>query len=171
MLKVECIDVVDADHVSGENDSSFRPNQIFAIGGLPFQIIKGEQADRIVEAVESRLLTPFGLRTLAPGSPAYMPRYVGGVTERDGAYHQGTVWPWLIGAFVEAWLRVRDNTHDAKVTAKMRFIAPLIEHLDQAGLGHISEIMDAEPPHTPRDCPFQAWSLGEMIRIMMMISS
>ena len=164
-------DVVDADHASGKNDSSFRPNQIFAIGGLPFQIIKGHQADRVVEAVESRLLTPFGLRTLAPGSPAYMPRYVGGVTERDGAYHQGTVWPWLIGAFVEAWLRVRDNTHDAKVTAKMRFIAPLIEHLDQAGLGHISEIMDAEPPHTPRGCPFQAWSLGEMIRIMMMISS
>lgn len=160
-------DVVDADHVPGKNDAAFRPNQIFAIGGLPFQIIKGEQAYRVVEAVESRLLTPTGLRSLAPGSPNYSPRYEGGVRERDGAYHQGIVWPWLIGAFVEAWLRVRGSTHDAKVTARIKFLTPLIEHLDQAGLGHISEITDAEPPFTPRGCPFQAWSLGELLRLLM----
>jgi predicted glycogen debranching enzyme len=163
-------DVVDVDHVHGKTDAAFRPNQIFAIGGLPFQIIKGEQAFEVVEAVESRLLAPLGLRTLAPGSPGYAAHYEGGIPERDGAYHQGTVWPWLLGAFVEAWLRVHGNTDDAKTTARMRFITPLIEHLDEAGLGHVSEITDAEPPYTPRGCPFQAWSLGEMIRMMMMCS-
>ena len=163
-------DVVDVDHVHGKNDASLRPNQIFAIGGLPFQLIKGEQAVAILEVVESRLLAPSGLRTLAPESPGYAAHYEGGVRERDGAYHQGTVWPWLLGTFVEAWLRVHGNTHESKATARMRFIHPLIEHLDEAGLGHISEITDAEPPYTPRGCPFQAWSLGEMIRIMKMCS-
>jgi predicted glycogen debranching enzyme len=163
-------DVVDADHVSGKNDASFRPNQIFAIGGLPFQILKGEQARQVVEAVESRLLTPLGLRTLAPAAADYVPHYEGGVRERDGAYHQGTVWPWLIAAFAEAWLRVHGNTQDAKDIARNKFLSPLIEHLDQAGLGHISEITDAEPPYTPRGCPFQAWSLGELLRMLIMSS-
>ncbi|HEY7220440.1 MAG TPA: amylo-alpha-1,6-glucosidase [Candidatus Binatia bacterium] len=100
-------DVVDADHQSGKLEGSFRPNQIFAVGGLPLQIVGGAQARLIVDAVEHALWTPLGLRSLAPGEPAYTPRYQGGVRERDGAYHQGTVWPWLIGPFVEAWVRVR----------------------------------------------------------------
>jgi len=159
-------DVVDVDHTPGKIDSSFRPNQIFAIGGLPFPILNSDQARKVVEAVESRLLTPIGLRSLAPGESGYAPRYEGGVRERDGAYHQGTVWPWLIGAFVEAWIRVRGNTNDAKDEARTRFLPPLMEHLDQAGLGHVSEIADADSPHTPRGCPFQAWSVGELLRLM-----
>jgi glycogen debranching enzyme len=84
-------------------------------------------------------------------------------------YHQGTVWPWLTGAFVEAWLRVRGATDAAKQEARTRFLAPLQEHLNHAGLGHVSEIADAEPPHTPRGCPFQAWSLAELLRLDRLI--
>lgn len=158
-------DVVDADHQPGNLDASLRANQIFAVGGLPLQIIDGEQARQIVDAVELYLLTPLGLRSLTPQEPGYMPHYRGGLRERDSAYHQGTVWPWLIGPFVEAWLRVRNGTQDARREARARFLAPLIEHLNYAGLGHVSEIADAEKPHTPRGCPFQAWSLGELMRL------
>ena len=158
-------DVIDCDHKPGANDASFRPNQIFAVGGLPLALVEGGRARRIVDAVGEKLHTPLGLRSLAPGEPDYTPRCEGGVSERDGAYHQGTVWPWLTGPFVEAWLRVRGNTDDAKREAREKFLAPLLAHLDDAGLGHVSEIADAEPPHTPRGCPFQAWSLGELLRL------
>ncbi|MGH7854397.1 MAG: amylo-alpha-1,6-glucosidase [Candidatus Binatia bacterium] len=158
-------DVVDANHQRGQSDATFRPNQIFAVGGLPLALIEGERAKQIVDAVERSLWTPLGLRSLAPEDPAYTPHYEGDVRERDGAYHQGTVWPWLIGPFVEAWVRVRDNTSQAKLEARARFVTPLMDHLDHAGLGHVSEIADAEPPHTPRGCPFQAWSLAELIRL------
>jgi len=87
------------------------------------------------------------------------------VRERDGAYHQGTVWPWLIGPFVEAWRRVRGGTNQARGEARGKFLAPLLAHLEEAGLGHISEIADAEAPHTPRGCPWQAWSVGEALRL------
>src|SRR5206468_2558668 len=100
-------DVVDVDHVPGTVDASFRPNQIFAVGGLPAPLLDGERARRVTDAVEARLVTPLGPRSLAPGEPGYAPRYQGSPLERDGSYHQGTVWPWLIGAFVEAWVRVR----------------------------------------------------------------
>lgn len=158
-------DVVDADHVPGRVDSSFRPNQIFAAGGLPFPVLGPARAAQVVAAVEARLLTPLGLRTLAPGQPGYCPRYEGGVVARDSAYHQGTVWPWLIGPFVQAWVRARGSTASARREAEARFLPPLRAHLEVAGLGHVSEIADAEPPHTPRGCPFQAWSLGELLRI------
>ncbi len=158
-------DVVDPDHHKGTVNGGFRPNQILAVGGLPFPVIEGERARRIVDTVETRLWASIGLRSLAPGSAAYAPRYEGGVRERDGAYHQGTIWPWLLGAFVDAWLRVRGGTREAKAQARARFLAPLLAHLDEAGLDHVSEIVDAEPPHKPRGCPFQAWSVGEAIRI------
>jgi predicted glycogen debranching enzyme len=158
-------DVIDCDHQPGVNDATIRPNQIFAVGGLPLAILEGERARRIVETVQERLLTPLGLRSLAPGEPGYAPRYEGGVWQRDSTYHQGTVWPWLIGPFVEAWLRIMGNAAEAKADARTRFLAPLHEHLATAGLGHISEIADAEPPHTPRGCPFQAWSLAELLRL------
>jgi glycogen debranching enzyme len=87
------------------------------------------------------------------------------VRERDGAYHQGTVWPWLIGLFVEDWVRVRGNTSAAKSEARTQFVAPLLRHLDEAGLGHISEIADAEAPRAPRGCPWQAWLVGEALRL------
>jgi predicted glycogen debranching enzyme len=158
-------DVVDCDHQPGTVDLTFRPNQIFAVGGLPLQLLSQEKARRVVDAVEMLLLTPVGLRSLAPGEPGYASHYQGGSRERDAIYHQGTVWPWLIGPFVEAWVRVRGSTSEAKAEARGKFLPPIYQHLNEAGLGHISEICDAEPPHTPRGCPFQAWSLGELLRL------
>ena len=163
-------DVVDCDNQPGADDGAFRPNQIFAVGGLPFAVLNGERARRVVEAVESQLLTPVGLRSLAPGAPDYVPRYEGGVLQRDGAYHQGTVWPWLIGPFVEAWLRVRGNTPATRSQARLKFIVPFRQNLEVAGLGHISEIADADAPHTPRGCPFQAWSLAELLRLEALLA-
>jgi predicted glycogen debranching enzyme len=162
-------DVVDVDHEAGRADPAFRPNQIFAVGGLPYPLIEGARARRIVDEVERVLWTPLGLRTLAPGSSGYQPVYQGDMRSRDGAYHQGTVWPWLMGAFVEAWVRVRGDTVDARREARQRFLTPLMEHLPHAGIGHISEIADADPPHTPRGCPFQAWSVGEILRLDLQV--
>jgi predicted glycogen debranching enzyme len=158
-------DVVDVDHRPGSVDSAFRPNQIFAVGGLPFAVLEGPRARRVVDAVEARLLTPLGLRSLAAAEPGYVPRYRGGVRERDGAYHQGTVWPWLMGPFVEAWVRVRGSSSEAKREARARFLAPLLAHLDDAGLGHLAEVADGDTPHAPGGCPFQAWSVGEALRL------
>ena len=158
-------DVIDCDHEVGTVDRSFRPNQIFAVGGLPRVLLSPEKARRVVDAVESRLLTPLGLRSLAPGEANYRGHYGGNAGERDGSYHQGTVWPWLLGPFVEAWLRVRGHTEEAKREAGVRFIMPLLAHRERAGLGHISEIADGDAPNTPAGCPFQAWSLGELLRL------
>ncbi len=158
-------DVVDCDHRAGAVDPSFRPNQIFAVGGLPLVLLPPAKARSVVDAVEARLLTPMGLRSLAPAEPGYIGHYTGSPDERDRAYHQGTVWPWLYGPFVEAWLRVRGHTDEAKKEAAERFIMPLLAHREQAGLGHVSEIADGDPPHTPAGCPFQAWSLGELLRL------
>ena len=163
-------DVVDCDRQPGKVDATFRPNQTFAVGGLPFPLLSGERARRVVDAVEERLWTPLGLRSLAPDDPAYVGQYRGGVAERDGSYHQGTVWPWLLGPFVEAWLRVRGGTSEARATARRKFLEPLRRHLGQAGLGHVSEIADGDPPHRPRGCPFQAWSVSELLRIERMLA-
>jgi predicted glycogen debranching enzyme len=158
-------DVIDCDHQSGVIDLTFRPNQIFAVGGLPLTLLSKEKARRVVDAVEMLLLTPVGLRSLAPGERGYAPHYQGDSRARDSVYHQGTVWPWLIGPFVEAWVRMHGSDADARKKARTQFLSPLYEHLNHAGLGHMSEICDAEPPHTPRGCPFQAWSLGELLRL------
>ena len=158
-------DVVDVDHQPMVNDASVRPNQILAIGGLPLAVLEGERARQVVDLVERDLWTPLGLRTLAPYEPEYLGRYQGGEGERDGAYHQGTVWPWLIGPFAEAWVRVRGGSEAAKREARDRFVAPLLAHLDSAGLGHVSEIADGDPPHRPDGAPFQAWSVGELLRL------
>ncbi len=157
-------DVVDVDHRSGTVDARCRPNQIFAVGGLPLAVLDGVRARRVVDVVEQCLWTPLGLRTLAPSEPGYRGRYEGGPVERDEAYHQGTAWPWLLGPFVEAWVRVRGRTPEVVQEARERFLAPLWRHLQEAGLGHVSEIADGDPPHAPRGCPFQAWSLGELLR-------
>ncbi|HEV8201632.1 MAG TPA: amylo-alpha-1,6-glucosidase [Candidatus Polarisedimenticolia bacterium] len=158
-------DIVDVDHEAGRDDPTFRPNQILTVGGLPFAVLEGTRARAVVEAVESRLLTPLGLRTLDPADPAYRPRYTGGPEARDRAYHQGTAWPWLLGPFVEAWVRVRGNGLDVRREARRRFLEPLAQHLDQGGLEHLPEIADGAAPHTPRGCPFQAWSVGEALRL------
>lgn len=158
-------DVIDADHTIGGTDDSLRPNQVLAVGGLPLCLLTPDRARRVVGRVEESLLTPLGLRSLAPDHPDYAPRYRGGPAERDAVYHQGTVWPWLLGPFVEAWLRVHGDSPARRTEARARFLAPLLRHLEQAGLGHISEIADADAPHAPNGCPFQAWSVGEALRL------
>ncbi|TAM52702.1 MAG: glycogen debranching protein [Burkholderiaceae bacterium] len=158
-------DVVDANHQAGVNDPALRPNQIFAVGGLPLQLLQGERALQVVNVVEQHLWTPAGLRSLAPGEAGYAPHYQGDVRARDGSYHQGTVWPWLMGAFVQAWVRVHGNNTVARQTARSRFLQPLLARMEMAGLGHLGEIADGDAPHTARGCPFQAWSMGELLRL------
>jgi predicted glycogen debranching enzyme len=163
-------DVVDVDHVAGTRDDSFRPNQILAVGGLPLALIEGTRARRIVDQVEEHLLTPVGLRSLAPGEPGYAAAYVGDSSARDAVYHQGTVWPWLIGPFVDAWVRVRGNSSKARREARTRFVEPLIAQAQSSG-GHLAEIADAEFPFAPKGCPLQAWSLGELLRLDRLVLS
>lgn len=157
-------DVVDVDHRPGAVDAAIRPNQILAAGGLPLAILAPEPARRVVDVVERELLTPLGLRSLSRRDSRYAATYEGAPDQRDSVYHQGTVWPWLIGPFVDAWVRTHGRSADARHEARRRFLAPLREHLSHAGIGHVSEIADGDPPHHPRGCPFQAWSLGELIR-------
>lgn len=165
-------DVVDADGVPGAIDRSVRPNQILAVGGLPFQVVDDATARAVVALVERELWTPLGLRTLARADPRYIGRYTGPSESRDNAYHQGTAWLWLAGPFIEAWLRVHARGAEAgaaRDAARARFVAPLDAHLREAGLGHLSEIADGDAPHTPRGAPFQAWSLAERLRIDMLL--
>ncbi|WP_158745136.1 amylo-alpha-1,6-glucosidase [Acidisphaera sp. L21] len=163
------IDVLDADGIPGARDTKIRPNQVLAAGGLPIPVLTPRQITGVVALAERSLLTPLGLRTLAPDDPEYRPYFRGSPAERDTAYHQGTVWPWLMGPFVAAWLASRGNTAEARAEARARFLPPLQAHLHTAGLGHVSEVADGEAPHTPGGCPFQAWSLGELIRIEAML--
>lgn len=164
-------DVVDAFHEAGRCDDAVRPNALFAIGGLPFQVAKGERARRVVDLAEQKLLTPAGPRSLSPDHPQYRPTYRGGVFERDTAYHQGTVWPFLMGAFVEAWVRVRNRTPESLSEARSRFLEPLIATLDPNQTGHLPEIAEGDAPHRPVGCPFQAWSLGEVLRLDSVVLS
>lgn len=158
-------DVVDVDHRDGAFDARLRPNQIFAVGGLPLVLLDDVRARRVVDQVEAHLLTPLGLRTLGPQEPGYVGRYGGDVPARDGSYHQGTVWPWLLGPFVEAWLRVRGNSMDARREARRRFLPAWQQQLEMDGLGGVSEIADGDPPHRLGGCPFQAWSVAELLRL------
>ena len=156
--------MVDADGVPGKVDASVRPNQILAVGGLPFAVVENGRGREILATVKRLLLTPMGHRSLSPDDPAYRGRYAGGPAERDGAYHQGTVWPWLVGPLVEAWLRTEGDTPAVREEIRATCIEPLLRHLDEAGVGHVSEVADGDPPHTPGGCPFQAWSVGELLR-------
>ncbi len=158
-------DVVDVNHSPGKTDWSVRPNALFAIGGLRTVLLPDDIARRVVDRAEKELWTPMGMRTLAPGEPAYTPHYGGSPANRDESYHQGTVWPWLLGSFVEAWVRVRGSTPAAKAEARKKFLDPLIKHPDRGGLGHIAEIADAQAPHHSRGCPWQAWSVAEALRL------
>jgi glycogen debranching enzyme len=165
-----CYDVVDVDHEPGRVDPAFRPNQLLAVGGLPFALLDADDGRRLVDAVESRLWTPMGPRSLAPDDPAYIGHYRGSQEERDFAYHEGTVWPWLVGPFVDAWIRVRGATPEASREASDRFIDPLRERLAELSFGHVCEVADGDPPHTPGGCPFQAWSVGELLRLERMLA-
>jgi predicted glycogen debranching enzyme len=141
------------------DDPACRPNQIFAIS-LPHAVLDESRWGDVLNVVEKKLLTPMGLRSLSPDHPDYKPKYFGDLRSRDAAYHQGTVWAWLIGPWIDAWLKVHP---DDKAGAR-RFLDGLIAHLPDFGVGSIAEIFDAEPPYTPRGCVAQAWSVGEVLR-------
>ncbi|MHC4553566.1 MAG: amylo-alpha-1,6-glucosidase, partial [Planctomycetota bacterium] len=148
-------------------DTSLRPNQIFAVS-LPYSPLPIEQQKKVVTAVEKDLLTPHGLRSLSPNDPRYKGRYQGYQGNRDAAYHQGTVWGFLIGPFVEAYLKVHGFDPISKRQCR-GFLLPLLKHLDeQACLGSISEIFDGNEPHTPRGTFSQAWSVSEVLRTWLM---
>ena len=147
----------------GDRDASVRPNQIFAVS-LGHTMLETERARKIVEKVQAELLTPVGLRSLSPHDPNYVPIYIGTPLERDGSYHQGTVWGWLIGPFVEAYLKVNSGEPDAKFRAR-EIIAGFTTHMTDAMTGQVSEIFDGDPPHSPRGCAAQAWSVAEILRV------
>jgi glycogen debranching enzyme len=149
-------DVVDPE------DASIRPNQVFALS-LPFPLLQGDRAESVLRVCEAKLLTPVGLRTLAPDDPRYRGRIDGNQWERDSAYHQGTVWPWLFGPWITAVVRVRG---DAGRDEARRLIDNMDKHLSEAGVGSISEVFDGDPPHTPRGCIAQAWSVAELLRVI-----
>ena len=153
-------DVVDGDL----KDSSIRPNQIFAVS-LAHTMLDTAPARKVVDKVEAELLTPFGLRSLSPRDPSYAPIYKGSPLERDAAYHQGTVWAWLIGPFIDAYRR----THSKDAMAERRIVemtSGLQTHLSGAMVGQISEIFDGDAPHNPRGAAAQAWSVAELLRVM-----
>lgn len=156
-------DVIDVPDRGGndagrEIDASLRPNQIFAVS-LGTDLLDASASRAVVECCARELLTPMGLRSLSPADAAYVARYQGGPRQRDGSYHQGTVWSWLLGPFVLAHYRVYADAAHAR-----SLLAPLAAHLAQACVGQISEIFDAEAPHAPRGCVAQAWSVGETLR-------
>jgi predicted glycogen debranching enzyme len=158
--KEECLyDVVDG----ADRNDEIRPNQILAVG-LRYAILEGERARKVVQKVESELLTPVGLRSLSRFHPDYRPKYSGSPRERDSAYHQGTVWAWLIGAYVDAYKKVMPQSEktDRKLS---KIFEAFAEHLTEAGIGQISEIFDAESPFAPRGCIAQAWSIAEVLRV------
>jgi predicted glycogen debranching enzyme len=147
----------------GPPDPSIRPNQIFAVS-LPHPLVGEDRAAKIVEVVEKHLLTPYGLRTLSPSDPNYRGRYTGNQTSRDGAYHQGTVWPWLIGPFITAYLRVYGRS-EASMRQVRQWLEPLREHLFGPGVGQINEIFEGDATHRPVGCIAQAWSIAEILRV------
>ena len=146
-------------------DASMRPNQIFAVS-LRHSPLSAVRARLVVDAVERELLTPYGLRSLAPSDPRYSGRYGGGPAERDAVYHQGAVWAWLIGPFVTAYLKVHGRTPEAVGRAR-DMLAPLGAHLKEACLGHVSEIFEGDAPHAPRGAVAQAWSVAELLRALV----
>ena len=150
------LDIVDGE--SGD-DAACRPNQVLAIS-LAHPILDEERWESVIDTVQAKLLTPVGLRSLAPGHPEYKPTYDGDLRSRDAAYHQGTVWAWLVGPFVDAWLKV----HPEDRAGARRFLEGFVPHLNEACTGTISEVFDAVEPYTPRGCVAQAWSVAEVLR-------
>ena len=159
-------DVIDCNGVADTVDAKCRPNQVLAIS-LPHPVLDQARWHPVMQVVRDRLLTPVGLRSLAPGDPDYKPRYFGDLRARDAAYHQGTVWAWLIGPFVDAWLKV----HPDDVESAKRMLAGFaLDTAYRACIGSIAEVFDAEPPFTPRGCIAQAWSVAEVLRLCVKLS-
>jgi predicted glycogen debranching enzyme len=155
-------DVVDGE---GGDDPALRPNQIFAVS-LPHPVLERRRWEPVVSSVREQLLTPAGLRSLSPGHPDYKPTYHGDLRTRDAAYHQGTVWSWLIGPFVDAWLAV----HPEDRAGARAIVDGLVGHLGAACIGSVSEVFDAEPPFTPRGCIAQAWGVAELLRAYVKVA-
>jgi len=153
-------DVVRPNERDAERDASIRPNQIFAIS-LPHPLLDGADAENVLRIVEKHLLTPRGSRSLSPVDPRFIGTYIGGPRERDAAYHQGTVWSWLLGPYITALVRVRGA---AGVAEGQRILKGFQPHLEESCIGTISEIFDGAAPHAPRGCAAQAWSVGEILR-------
>jgi glycogen debranching enzyme len=147
-----------------DRDASIRPNQVIAIS-LANTMLSKERAAGILRVVERELLTPRGLRTLSPADPNYIGRYEGGPSSRDGAYHQGTVWPWLMGPYISAYFKTFGD--QAGRDFATQWIESFQTHLHEACLGQISEIFDGDAPHTPRGCVAQAWSVSELLRALV----
>ena len=156
------------DLVDGENgdDPACRPNQLFAVS-LPHPILDPQYWPGVVEAARMHLLTPFGLRTLSPDAADYRRQYVGNLESRDFAYHRGTVWPWLIGAYADAWLRVHPEDH----SGVLAILSGFLPHLDDFAVGTFAEVFDGDPPHDPRGCTAQAWSVAEWLRVRVDLSA
>lgn len=150
------------DVVNGEaRDASIRPNQVIAIS-LTDTMLSKDRAESVLRVIERELLTPRGLRTLSPKDPNYIGRYEGGPRNRDGAYHQGTVWPWLMGPYITAYVKMFGKKAGQKFAAL--WLKNFQDHLKEACLGQVSEIFDGDAPHTPRGCVAQAWSVAELLR-------
>jgi predicted glycogen debranching enzyme len=149
-------DVIDGE---SDDDPACRPNQILSISPR-FPVLDEARWPAVIDVVQKQLMTPVGLRSLAPGHPDYKSRYYGDLRARDAAYHQGTVWAWLMGPFLDAWLKLHP---DDKQGAR-KFLAGFVPHLGEACIGSISEVFDAEAPFTPRGCIAQAWSVAEVLR-------
>ena len=152
------------DVVNGVPDGSVRPNQIFAIS-LHHPLITGERADKVLKVVERDLFTSYGLRTLSPRDPKYRGKYEGDMHARDGAYHQGTVWPWLMGPFITAYMKVNGRGKAVKLRV-LSWLEPLELHLREAGMGQVAEVFDGDAPHRPGGCFAQAWSVAELLRTL-----
>jgi predicted glycogen debranching enzyme len=150
------------DGPDGAADPALRPNQVFAVA-LDHPVLDPARWRPVLAAVREALLTPVGLRSLAPGHPDYKPRYFGDLRARDAAYHQGTVWGWLIGPFVDAWLKA----HPEDRAGAAALLDGFRGHMSEACVGTISEVFDAEPPYTARGCAAQAWSVAEVLRCLV----
>jgi predicted glycogen debranching enzyme len=150
-------DVIDGE--KQKEDPAFRPNQLFAIS-LKYPVLERTRWESVVKQCKEKLLTPYGLRTLSSDHPDFKARYGGDLRSRDAAYHQGTVWPWLIGPFIDAWLKVYPEDH----SEARRFLGGLEKHLSEPGIGSIHEIFDAVEPFAPQGCMAQAWSVSETLR-------
>lgn len=153
-------DVINGRH----RDAQIRPNALFALA-FPYEILDEKYFQPVLDTAARELLTPVGLRTLARGAPDYRPVCAGAPADRDRAYHQGTVWPWLLGPFLTAHAKVHGSSAEAK-TRLVEFLRPLSDHLNAGGVGQLPEIFDGDAPHAPRGCPAQAWSVGEVLRVL-----
>lgn len=148
----------------GFADGRVRPNQLFVLS-LPYPLLTRSKGESVLQVVEAKLLTPYGLRTLAPDEAGYCPRYEGSPEKRDAAYHQGTVWPWLLGPYVRACLKVRGEDPAEKPRLR-KLLQPLLDQLDEGCLGQIPEVYDGSAPHRPGGTPAQAWSVAELLWVL-----